>query len=121
MNKSGHTLVLQIRLSWNSFDKVRKSHSLTNGKRKGVDENRQRGSTSKRKHGCTASSLNIDKEQLLNEACTWQPDQHINWSQLGLQYGLTVANRGQVIKEYLAEKGIIAAQTKQRRERAPRR
>ena len=118
MNKSGDTVVLQNRLSWNSFEKVRKSQGLIGRKRKGVDENREEGSASKRKHGRTSSSLNIDKEQLLNEARTWQPDQPINWSQLGLRYGLSMGNCGQVIKEHLAEQGIIAAQRKQRTQRA---
>ena len=66
----------------------------------------------------TSSSLNIDEEQLLNDVCTWHPDQCINWSQLALWYGL---NHGHVIKEYLPEQGIKAAQRKQRTERAQRR
>lgn len=86
-----------------------------------MDENGQEVEpVSKRRHGCTSANLNIDKEQLMEEAHTWQPDQQVNWSQLGLRYGLNMANRGQVIKEYLAEQGIPAAQIKQRR-RAQRR
>ena len=72
-------------------------------------------------HGCTSSSLNIDKEQLLDEARTRQPDQHINWSQRGSRYALSMSNRGQVIKEYLAQQGISAAQRKQCIGRAQRR
>ena len=67
-------------------------------------------SAKKRRHGCTSSSLNIDKEQLMSEACTWQPDENINWSELGCRYGLHTANRGQIIKEYLAEQGILIRQ-----------
>ena len=115
MNENGDMLVLPNRLSWNKFEKVRKSQGLTTRKRKeSLDENKEGQSISeKRRHGCSSSSLNIDKEQLLNEAHSWQPDQHMNWSELGLQYGLHMANRGQIIKEFLAEHGIQAAQKKQ--------
>ena len=34
---------------------------------------------------------------------------HAYGSLIGLQYDLTMAKRGQVIKEYLAEQGIAAA------------
>lgn len=38
-----------------------------------------------------------------------------------MKYWLTMANWGQIIKEYLAEQGIQAALTQQRKARAPRR
>ena len=84
MNTDGDMLVLQNRLSWNRFDKVRKSQGLTGKKRKMImDENGQEVEpVSKRRHGCTSANLNIDKEQLMEEAHTWQPDQQVNWSQL---------------------------------------
>ena len=42
-------------------------------------------------------------------------------TQLGRKYGLTTANCGQVVKEYLAEQGIPAALENQRSQRAQRR
>ena len=51
------------RRSWNKFERVRKSQGLTGRKRKvPVNENSEVELVSKRRHGCTASSLNIDKE-----------------------------------------------------------
>lgn len=63
----------------------------------------------------------MNTEQLIEEAEKWEPNKKINWSQLGSKYGLTTANRGQVIKEFLAEKGIPTACTAERTNRAPRR
>jgi len=40
---------------------------------------------------------------------------------LGTKYGLTIANRGQVIKEFLSQHDIPAVCTQQRPNRAPRR
>ena len=121
MNENADKLVLQNRLSWNRSEKVRKSQGLATKtrKRKGrrTGENREEQSAKKRRHGCTSSSLNIDKEQLMSEACTWQPDENINWSELGCRYGLHTANRGQIIKEYLAEQGILIRQRERERER----
>jgi Ni/Co efflux regulator RcnB len=75
----------------------------------------------RKKHGCSSANLQIDKQGLMNEAKTWEDGQSINWSQLGTKYGLDQPNRGQVIKEFLAEQGITAAQTTERSSRAPRR
>lgn len=41
----------------------------------------------------------------MEEASTWTEDQKVNWSDIDSRYGLTQANRGQIIKEYLAEPG----------------
>lgn len=72
------------------------------------------------RHGCHPDTLTFDKHQLLQEARSWQPNEQVNWSQLGLRYGLSEPNRGQVIKEYLAEQGIQVAQNNQCEQRAPR-
>lgn len=120
MNAQGETIVLKNRLSWNSFEKIRQSQGLNMKRKQPLNENGGEP-PKKRKHGCTSANLDINKEQLLHEARMWQPNQHINWSQLGLQYGLNVPNRGQIIKEYLAEQGIPAAHIKQCTGRAQRR
>ena len=119
MNADGDVLVLQNRVSWNRFDKIRKAQSLRGRKRKSLENENE--PTRKRRHGCTSAIMSIDKERLIEEARTWQHDQKVNWSQLGLKYGLSTANRGQIIKEYLAEQGIPVAQTKQHTARAQRR
>ena len=62
----------------------------------------------------------IDKDELLYEAHLWERDKQVNWSQLGQRYGLSMPNCGQVIKEYLAEQGIPAAQIKQCKYKSPR-
>lgn len=49
------------------------------------------------------------KEALLAEARTWGDDEEINWSNLASKYGLTSANRGQTLKEYLKDQNIPAA------------
>ena len=60
-------------------------------KKKGPANENKEESASKRKHGYTSSSLNIEREQLLNEARTWQPDQHIKlvttWASVWAQHG----------------------------------
>ena len=71
--------------------------------------------------GVNHKILNIDKDQLPQEAQSWAPNQSVNWAQLGRRYGLTTPNSGQVIKEYLAEQGITAACEYQRTQRAQRR
>ena len=63
----------------------------------------------------------MNTEELLTEARSWEPAKKNIWSQLGSKYGLTTANRGQVIKEYLAEQDISPAQADERTSRAPRR
>ena len=115
LSKEADSLVLGNRISWTTYNKIRTSQGL-----------QQRSDsdgpvTKKRKHGCLPTNLEIDKEKLLQEAKTWEAGQSINWSQLGTKYGLQAANRGQVIKEFLADQGIEAAQTNQRSQRASRR
>ena len=45
----------------------------------------------------------------------------INWSEKATEYGLTSANRGQILKEYLQQEGFEIALQNQRKFRAPRR
>ena len=119
LNKEADSLVLQNRLSWETYNKIRTNQGL---KRKQDDDMHVHVPVAKRKkHGCTNENLHIDKQSLLEEARTWEEGQVINWSELGTKYGLVEANRGQIIKEFLAEHGIEAAQARQRSSRASRR
>jgi len=59
-----------------------------------------------KKHGFNKENTSIDTTKLLEEAQSWDPNSRINWTELGTnrpgtKYGLLVANRGQVIKEFL--------------------
>ena len=109
MNSEGDTLILH---------NIRIGLGLSSSKRK-ITTTENAGLTRKRRHGCHPDTLTFDKDQLLQEARLWQPNEQVNWSQLGLRYGRSEPNRGQVIKEYLAEQGIQVAQNNQRKRRAP--
>ncbi len=118
MNDTASDMVLGNRISWRTYDKLRKTMGLQNQ----PIENKQKRShpecdqtpTPKRKtHSYTLAHLEsvIDTQGLHTEATTWTPNQAVNWSKLGTKYGLTVPNRGQIIKEYLQGLEIPAAMT----------
>ena len=78
-DEHGDAIVLQNRISWEAFDKIRKTEGLVpTPKRKIGDASAP--PAKRRKHGLRADSLQIDTEQLLVEANTWSPTQTINWS-----------------------------------------
>ena len=119
-DRNDESFVMQNCISWNLFDKMRKNEGLedkTTRKRK-ADSSHILNSP-KKHHGSRIENLEIDQDKLLQEAGEWQEDANINWSQLARRYGLTKANGGQVMKEYLVEHGIPAAQINQRTRRAP--
>ena len=121
INANGETVVLQNRICWDKFDKIRKTHGLCS-KKPNVDENTCTTTVSrKRKHGCNSQNLNVDKDQLLQEARSWAHNETVNWKELGRRYGLTTPNCGQIVKEYLAEQEISAACICQRSQRSQRR
>ena len=70
--------------------------------------------SSRKRHGFANNNYPFDEEQLLSEAKTWSPDAKINWTKLGTDMQLTCANRGQVVKEFLAEHSIPAALKKRK-------
>ena len=114
-------LVLQNRISWRTYDKLRKAEGLTTcSSRKRLAEHSFEGepTCSHKKRG---TSNNIDTENLLREAQTWLPDKVITWSQLAREYGLQCSNGGQVIKDFLRTNDIPVASIEQRPSRAPRR
>ena len=123
MDENGDTLVLRNRISWSAFDKIRKQEGLEMPKdRKQSNDNCEQTPVPKRKkHGFNAENIPIDTTKLLEEAQSWGPNSRINWTELGAKYGLTIANRGQVIKEFLSQHNIPAARTQQRPNRVPRR
>ena len=75
MNTDSDMLVLQNRISWEKFDNVRKTQGLVNTENRKVDENAEETPSRKRKHGCKSVNLGINRDQLLQEAQSWQPNQ----------------------------------------------
>jgi len=86
-----------------------------------TSKNKQLYTPKRKKCGFNEENMPIDTTKLLEEAQSWDPNIRINWTELGTKYGLTIANRGQVIKEFLSQHDIPAACTQQRPNRAPRR
>ena len=81
MNADGDALVLRNRLSWKRFDTIRKSQGLCSTKRnRPTNENTEEQPTPKQKHGFNSAKLTIDKDQLVQEARSGQPDEKINWT-----------------------------------------
>ena len=120
---NGQATVLQNRISWRKYDKMRQSSGLTSTPKR-TRETMEDGTPTppaKRWHGMRGENLLIDKEQLLAEATAWDANERVNWSELGTKFGLSCPIRGQIIKEFLAEHGIQAALISQRKFRAPRR
>ena len=85
-----------------------------------TSKNKQLYTPKRKKCGFNEENMPIDTTKLLEEAQSWDPNIRINWTELGTKYGLTIANRGQVIKEFLSQHDIPAACTQQRPNRAPR-
>ena len=88
-------IVMQNRISWRAFNQIRKPEGLKVTPKRKHQCNRENLPPTKRKcHGCRPENLAIDKEELIQEARTWTPDEKVNWSQLAARYGLTASNRG---------------------------
>ena len=94
------------RLSYSKYQKIRIAESY---KPKVGNHSCQNENQSEKQHGFAKRNYQFDEEQLLTEAKTWSPNAKINWTKLGTDMQLTCANRGQVVKEFLAENGIPAA------------
>lgn len=94
------SLVLQNRISWNTYDRIRKSEAMTSPKQQATTPVQGL----KRKYHNLSETLEIDKENLLHEAETWAADKNINWSQLARDYGLASPNGGQIIKRVPSRK-----------------
>ena len=111
MHQHSEELVLGNRISWSFYEKMCKIQGLENRKRKHSDSKQTPTTAKKKKHGYTMTHFNelVNTEELLSEAQQWSHNETVNWSQLATKYGLTVPNRGQIVKEHLQELGIPAA------------
>ena len=117
MDENAHSLVLGNRISWNSYERIRKSEGLTKSNPiKRASDSDETPTPKRKKHGRKDLGINIG--ELLEEARSWEEDEKVNWTQLATKYGLTA---GQEVKELLAEQGIPAACRTERPNRTPRR
>ena len=119
--KMDTNLVMANRMSWNTYDKLRKNETLEGRSRKRQAEGSLGNTPKRKKHGGDNCILLLDTEQLLDEARAWPSEKIVNWSELAKSYGLTQKNAGQSIKEFLASKDIEQAKKHQRPLRAHRR
>ena len=111
-------LVMQNRLSWSTYDRLRKAEGLSSSRKRLAESFNDDQPKKKR---CKNLPSVVDKEKLLQEALTWPPDKVVNWSKLARDHRLNCSNGGQMIKEFLCEHSIPAAKINQRPSRAPRR
>lgn len=111
-------IVLQNRISWRTYNKLRKAEGLTTTPKRPAEDSSEGEPSHKKRF---ANNLEIDKEKLLREAQTWSSNEAINWSHLAREYGVYSSNGGQMLKEYLQQHEIPAASIHQRLSRAPRR
>ena len=114
-------LVFQNRISWRTYNKLRKAEGLTTPRKQSADGSGEGEPSLKKRCGDLSSTHDIDKEKLLGETRTWLPDRDVNWSELAREYGIQSSNGGQMIKEFLRQNDIPAASIQQRSSRAPRR
>ena len=119
--ESTSELVLQNRISWGTYDKIRKAEALQSTKKRSAQTTPMGEPNPKRRHGVVSSSLQINTERLLTEAASWPPNKQVNWSSLAREYCLEASNGGQIIKEFLQEHDVPAANMLQRPSRAERR
>ena len=122
LNLKAYDMVMGSRTSWKTFDNMRKMLGLVETKEK-VIERKKSKKEDERVHGYKEQHLEtiLNATELLDEAKTWGPTEKINWTNVGRRYGLLNANKGQIVKEYLASKNIPAALLSQRTQRQPRR
>ena len=120
-NEEATGLVLENRISWNTYNRLRKAEGLVTPQKRPPESGTDGEPCRKKRYGDLSATLQINKLKLLQEAQTWKPDQQINWSQLARKYGIMVSNGGQIIKEYLHQNDISAAKVSQRPSRIMRR
>lgn len=110
------SLVLQNRISWNTYDKMRKSEGLTTPRRPRVTQTLCRnGSTTT----CT-KPFKLIKNHCCKKLKHGQKTKTLI-GQLARNYGLHSPSSGQIIKKFLEQNGIPAASINQRPTRAKRR
>ena len=105
MDSTGTETVMKNRISWTSYDRIRKEEALqspsaspqTPGMSRsiGSDEN----TPPSRKHGSTSHLSDVNKEAILTEAQLWRVDEPVNWSDIARRYGVTATNGGQSVKD----------------------
>lgn len=102
---------MQNRMSWSTFDTVRKSLALegSSRKREVPDRTASEPKRLKYRYDCIA-----DKEMLLQKATRWSPLEEVQWSDLAKEHRVTKPNGGQIVKLFLSEHDVPAAKVHNR-------
>ena len=111
MEEKATDMVMGARTSWKTFNKMRLTVGLEDRQKTEARQQKRKSLESentppdKKVHGYTEEHIEtlINTDRLLQEAKSWSPTESINWSAIGTNYGLTSPNRGQILKEYLAQ------------------
>ena len=124
MDSTTINTVMGNRISWRKFDKLRISEAMegtansqktpTRKRLTDLTDENSTPSRPKRRHGSSTILPKAAEEELLTEARSWSADKIVNWSSVARRYGLTKANAGQSVKEFLRNHGIPAASVEQR-------
>ena len=102
--KKAKDIVLQNRISWSTYNKLRQTEGLMTTPKRVAESTAEGEPKPKRKrHGCRPDFLNFNKDKLLQEARAWMPTKTINWSKLAREYSIESPNGGQIIKEFLLQ------------------
>ena len=104
-------LVLGNRISWSSYDKLRKAEGLTPTRKRPAGGQAPGQPSCKRRLGNLGHNIQIDQDRLIEEAASWPPIKSVNWSLLAREYGINTPNGGQVMKKFLQEHNVPAAMT----------
>ena len=131
MNETSITSVMAHRISWTTFDTLRKSALEQRLPKRQRDDREAQAQSSHtddlhsepptKKCRIGHQENNMDIARLLNEARSWTPNDVVNWSELARRYGLVKSNGGQIIKQILQKHDIPNACIVQRASRKPRR
>lgn len=113
LRKHDSNLLFQ-RLSYRKYNAIRLTESFESIEKATERTKSKQAQITKKIHGCSESNLPFDGTMLLAEASQWSEEKEVNWTELANCYGVTGGNRGQIVKEFLAQKGIPVAMTKQR-------
>lgn len=74
------------------------------------------GTKKQKSHHAAFDSYSFDKASFLDEMSALQPEESVNWTELGRKYNVSIngkfpSNAGQILKEYAKKNGINTAAT----------
>ena len=100
---NGQATVLQNRISWRKYDKIRQTDTLTSttstpSRKRAPNTVNDEAPPAKKRYGKKGDKLQLDREKLLTEARQWTENEQTNWSRKASEYGLEGPNRGQILR-----------------------